>query len=223
MIIFIKHRIGTIAGLKHRFTHIVNEVVQMEVHQILGLSNPADGNGLVNHPGGTVSVAGGCNEAGAGRTSPIFFRQIALAQDHTADPKLQCPIHHVFLLSADHNGVLAGTFQAGTAGGQGDHHLAGNLVKHVFIIIDDAAFQGTEQVKDRYVFHHRILGGIHVAFRNAAGGDHAVQFAGFRGDRQGGNTAVGLNHFPCMADGHIGTYRRRTVKINVTHLGTHRG
>ena len=104
------------------------------------------------------------------------------------------------------------------SGGQGDGHLAGDLLPHLAALVEDLSLQHGEHVVNGHILNPGIADGRHIVVRHVAGGKHAVERAVLVGHGQGGDL-VRLHHLPAPADGGRGGKRRGRIIIQVPDLG----
>ena len=64
VIIFIQHRVTAVPALQHDLLDVIQEVIQMEGHQIVRLCDAAHGDRLVDEPCCAVSFTGSGDDAG---------------------------------------------------------------------------------------------------------------------------------------------------------------
>ena len=133
---------------------------------------------------------------------------------------LQRLISHILLVPAKDNGTGS---DRSRAAGKGDDHFTGNLIKDILLRIDDVAFQGAQQVENRYGGNRRIINGTHIVFSHAAGRDQTEKASVLFRDRKGGHPViVFMENLPGIRNGHTGTDCRRCIKIDIRYLGTDR-
>ena len=106
-LIFVQNRIAAIAALQHALTDIVNIVIQVEALDGIGATDAADGHGLIDHAHRTIRIEGCGNNASIGLDLAQLFAQLCLTDDDAFDADFQRSAHHIGLLTAHYDAVLA--------------------------------------------------------------------------------------------------------------------
>ena len=217
-LLIVQDRVSAEAAFQHRVLHIVQIIVQVEVHQVPALADMPDGHGVPDEAHGAVSVIGRGDDTGLRLRFQQLPVHLRLADDDAVDVQVQSPADHVRLVAADDDAVGIGEFQILPAGGQGHGDLAGDHVLQLAALIEDLALQHRQQVVDRQLSHQGIADGGHIVVGHVAGGQHTVQGAVLIGHGEDGDL-VGLHGLPGAADGGAGGQGGRRIVIQVLHLG----
>ena len=220
-LVFVQNGVAGLSVLEHLLLHIVQPVVQMEALQLLGAADAADGGGLEDQTGGTVSIKGGKDDARSCGQVPQLFRQLRLTQHQAAYIHFQRPADHLRLMAAEDNGLFLVKQQILPAHGQGDGDLAGDGIGAFAGGVEHFALQHAQHIKQRHFLQIGRGNQIHIVACHIFTGKHTVQRAVLVGDRQGGDVFLSLQLLPCPAHRHGSGQHRRGIKIQIPHLGVH--
>ena len=217
-LLIVQDGVGAEAAFQHGVLHVVDEVVQVEIHQILALADALDGQGVADEAHGLVGVVGRGDDARLRVHLQKLPLHLCLADDDAVDVQLQRPADHIRLVAADDDAVGVGEHQVLPSGGQRHGDLTGDHFPKLHILVEDLALQHGQQVVDRHLSHLGIADGGHIVVGHVAGGEHTVQGTILVGHGDDGDL-VGLHGLPGPGNGGRGGEGGRRVVIQVPHLG----
>ena len=221
MLVLIQDRVTAETALGDDVADIVQIIVQMESDKVRSVCYTAHRNGLVEHPGSTVCVAGCGDNAGLGGDAEICLGKVGLAENDTVDADLQGLFHHIRLLSADDDGFLFQTVNDISCCGKSNNDFTGDPVEDILIVVDDPSFQRSEKVEDRNVFHMGRGSGVHIRLRDASRGDHTIESSVFICDGRRVVSDLALKNIPGMAHRNFLSQERGLVILDVLYLGAY--
>ena len=206
--------------MQHYLPDVVNVIVQMERYQLLPLADPGNGQGVADQVHRAVSVIGRGDQARLGGHIPQLLADFRLADDDAPDAQLHGILHHVRLVSADDNAVLAGKKQIFPGGGQRDGHVSGDAVHRLSGLVEQFSLDDRQQVVQRHLVDVGVPDRGHIIGSNVSGGQHSVQGPILIHHRDRGNFAA-LHQPPCPADGDAGIQNRRRIVLQIPDLCKH--
>ena len=217
-VVGVQNGVAAVAALEDHLTDVVDIVVQTEELEVLLPGHTADGNGLENPPDGAVTVVGGGDDAGVFGNGADIVRQLCLAEDHAAHAELHGLPEHIRLMAADKDRLLFPEGRQVGALGQGQYHIAGDGVDHLFGFGEELAFQYAEDVEDGHLPQGGVHDGVHIIACDIPGGEHALEMAVVVGNGNGGDVLVLLHSGPGPVDGDGGVEDGRLVIVQVLDL-----
>lgn len=221
LFVFIENGVVPVAALGNHLLDVVEEIVQMEALQPFPAANTIHGNGVVDEPGGAHGVKGRGDDARLRGNIAKLLGELRLADDEAADVFLHGTPHHLRLIAADDDGILAVEEQVFPGLGQGDAHFTGDHVHEIAVFVENLSLQHAQEVEHRNTLSLGAGGDLHVKVGDLRGGHHAEEVPLLVGDGDAGDIVVGLERLPGAGNGHAGSQGRGHVVVQVAHLGAH--
>ena len=220
MVVLVQNGVAAVTAFQKHLSHIIQIVAEMEGDDVLLLTDPGDGDRLIDDSGHPAGVQGSRDNAG-GRLpfGPATF-DLRLADDQAVYSLAQRCLDDLRLVAADEYAVPVNGGKVFKGLGQGDHHLAGDGVYIIAKLIDQLPLQNADQVKKGQLVDAAVVYGLHVERGDVAGGEHTIQTAVLVYDGHGCDLSL-AHCTPGQIHGDGAVQLRWPVKVQVADLGPH--
>ena len=218
---FIQNRIAGMTVLQHLLPDLVHPVFQMEGNDTVSTANTTDGGRLEDHPGSTVSIEGGGNNAGGSINIAQIFSRLCLAKNKTVHLHPDGAFDHIRLVAAQNNTLGILEQQVFPVLGQRNGNLSGYIVGSLSGCAHKLTLQHRKQVEQRNRLQKARIGHFHIVACHIFPGKHTIQGAIFVGNRQSGNGTIAHQLLPGTTQMDRLAQQGRCVKFQVLDLGKH--